>query len=204
MSNEFILVPAAMPTRLQRNTLRLMALFGWRVTFKPLPGPRGVAIFYPHTSNWDVVFGLGAKVAIGIPFRWLGKEALFRGVSGLLLAPILRRLGCEPIDRKAATGAIERLAKRIQLDEYWLALSPEGTRKYTDYLRSGFYYIALTAKVPLGLAYVDYANREVGMVDYITLTGDVEADLARIREIYRHRRGREPKKAGRIALRPNK
>jgi 1-acyl-sn-glycerol-3-phosphate acyltransferase len=178
------------PTRWQRMAIRLLALKGWRVNFAPLPGPRGVVVVYPHTSNWDFIIGLLAKWAIGYRFRWLGKESLFRGVGGTLLRPFMRAWGGEPIERGASTGAIARLAQRMQdADEFWLALTPEGTRKYRDSWRSGFYHIALTAKVPLGLACFDYSNKQVRLVEYVTLTGDIEADLAQVRLSYDGCRG---------------
>lgn len=177
-------------TRRQRFAVRMLALGGWRVNFAPLPGPRGVVIVYPHTSNWDFIIGLLAKWAMGIRFRWLGKEALFKGVCGALLGPLFRAWGGEPIERGTSTGAIGRLAAQIRsADEYWLALAPEGTRKYRDAWRSGFYHIALTADVPLGMATFDYAAKEVRIVSYATLSGDFNDDLARIREAYRNCRG---------------
>jgi 1-acyl-sn-glycerol-3-phosphate acyltransferase len=186
-------------TSLQCFAVRALALFGWRVKFAPLPGPRGVVIAYPHTSNWDVVVGLLAKWAVGIHVRWLGKEALFRGVSGVLLAPLLRSWGCEPVERHASTGAIERLSKRIRTADFcWLALAPEGTRQYRDNLRSGFYHIARGAGVPLGLVCLDYARKEVRLVDYITLSGNVEADLARIRAVLENCTGLKPECAAPI------
>ena len=184
------LTPDNVTTRWQRFAVRVLALFGWRVNFAPLPGPRGVVIVYPHTSNWDFMIGLFAKWAIGIRFRWLGKEALFKGVCGALLGPFFRACGGEPIERGSNTGAIERLAGQIRAaDRYWLALAPEGTRKYRDGWRSGFYHIALTARVPLGMASIDYATKEIRLVTYAMLTGDVESDLGRIRAAYCSCRG---------------
>jgi len=188
-------------TRKQRCAVRLLALFGWRVNFAPLPGPRGVVIVYPHTSNWDFVIGLLAKWAIGIRFRWLGKEALFKGVCGALLGPLFRYWGGVPVERGASTGAIERLAQQINAEEEcWLALAPEGTRKYRDAWRSGFYHIALTAGVPVGLAGFDYATKEVRLVTYLMLTGDYTTDLASLREAYRGCRGMRPDCAAPIAF----
>lgn len=186
-------------TWVQRLSIRALALFGWRVSFAALPGPRGVFIVYPHTSNWDFIVGVLAKWAIGIRLTWLGKESLFRGVVGTILGPFFRACGGEPIERNASAGAIERLATRIKAaDYYWLALAPEGTRTYRDHWRSGFYYIALTAGVPLGLACIDYGTKEVRVVDYLTLSGDVEADLARIRQVYHGSRGFNPESASAI------
>lgn len=188
-------------TPLQRFAVRALALFGWRVNFAPLPGPRGVLIVYPHTSNWDFIIGLLAKWATGVQVHWLGKEALFRGVCGKVLGPFFRACGGEPIERGASTGAIGRLAHRIQsADEYWLALAPEGTRKYRDTWRSGFYHIALTAQVPLGMAGIDYARREVRLVQYAKLSGDIDADLSAIRQAYSTCRGLKPASAAPIGF----
>lgn len=197
--NDHFLTPSTVSTPLQRFAVRALALFGWRVNFAPLPGPRGVVIVYPHTSNWDVPVGLLAKWAVGVPFRWLGKEALFRGVCGMTLGPILRACGCEPVERGTSTGAIERLAQRIRAaDQFWLALAPEGTRKYRDGWRSGFYHIALTAGVPIGMATLDYRNRQVRLVDYAMMSGDRETDLARIRQVFRECHGLKPECAAPI------
>jgi hypothetical protein len=188
-----------LPTGRQRCALRLLALFGWRVHFAPLPGPRGVVIVYPHTSNLDFFVGLLAKWAIDLPFHWLGKEALFQGFIGTLIGPVLRALGGEPIERKASTGAIERLAKRIQdADWYWLVLTPEGTRSYRDSWRSGFYHIALAAKVPLVTASFDYATKTINVETVISLTGNKEADRAAIVSAYAGVRGYTPENAGAI------
>jgi 1-acyl-sn-glycerol-3-phosphate acyltransferase len=200
-SHSQTLISSGVSTLRQRSALRLLALFGWQVNFAPLPGPRGVVIFYPHTSNWDFVIGILAKWAIGIPVHWLGKEALFCGLSGALFGSLMRSWGGEPIERRAATGAIERMAQHIlRSDSYWLALAPEGTRKYREHWRSGFYHLALAAKVPLGLAYIDYATRRIGLVDYVDVTGNVGADLARIRSAYEDCRGRKPECAAPIVL----
>lgn len=190
--------PAALPTWQQRWALRALHAFGWHVRMAPLPGPRGVMIIYPHTSNWDFPVGVFARWAIGVNFRWLGKAALFNRFT----TPLLRAWGGEPIERGVASGAIERLAQRIQAaDHYWLALTPEGTRGHSDHWRSGFYHIALAARVPLAIAYFDYAQKEVGLVDYIDLSGNVEADLARIRAAYEGRRGLKHEQAAPIRFR---
>jgi 1-acyl-sn-glycerol-3-phosphate acyltransferase len=196
---DYFLTTGNVSTGLQRFAVRTLAFIGWRVNFKPLPGPRGVVIVYPHTSNWDFVIGLVAKWAIGIRFRWLGKESLFRGICGMTLGPLFRFWGGEPVERGNSTGAIERLAQRINdADEYWLALAPEGTRKYRDRWRSGFYHIALTAKVPIGLACFDYESKQVRLVDYFVPVGDRERDLAAIRAVYAGCRGMRPELASPI------
>ena len=202
---DYLLYPEKLSHLSQRLALRLLALFGWHVHFAPLPGPRGVVIVYPHTSNWDFPIGILAKWAIGVPIRWLGKEALFSGTCGLLLGRLFRHMGGEPIERNASTGAIERLGQHIRdSDWYWLALAPEGTRNYRPHWRSGFYHIAMAAKVPLAIAYIDYATRVVGVVDHVDLTGDIERDMERIRAAYAGYQGLRPEMAAPITLAPPK
>jgi 1-acyl-sn-glycerol-3-phosphate acyltransferase len=191
----YLLTAQNVPTWRQRCAIKLLALLGWHVNFTPLPGPRGVVIVYPHTSNWDFFVGLLAKWAVDLPFRWLGKESLFRGMTGSLIGPMLRAWGGEPIERNASTGAIERLAKRIQeADWYWLALAPEGTRSFRTHWRSGFYHIALAAKVPLVAVNFDYSTKTVNVESAIWLTGDKDIDRKAIAAAFAGRRGYKPEK----------
>ena len=83
--HEYLMRPAQIPSWGQRTALRLLNLFGWNVHFKPLPGPHGIAVVYPHTSNWDFLVGLLAKWTVTVPFRWLAKDSLFRGPTGALM-----------------------------------------------------------------------------------------------------------------------
>lgn len=176
-----ILTTSSATSLLQKFAIRFLALLGWSVVFAPLPGPRGVIIVYPHTSNWDFMYALFAKWAIGLPFHWLGKASLFR----FGLGPLMRAFGGEPVERGSSTGAISRLATRIRAaDEYWLALSPEGTRKYRPTLRSGFYHLALEANIPIGLVQLDYAKKQVIFTDYLDLTGNLATDTDRIRAVF--------------------
>ncbi|MDL2355514.1 MAG: 1-acyl-sn-glycerol-3-phosphate acyltransferase [Pseudomonadota bacterium] len=192
--------PAALPTLAQRTSLRILHLFGWRVRFKPLPGPHGVAVVYPHTSNWDFFVGLLAKWAVGLPFRWLGKEALFKGPMGVMM----RRWGGMPVERGAATGATERLADTMRAADWcWIALAPEGTRSYRPYWRSGFYHLALAARVPLLIVYIDYPNKLLSVVDTLDLSGDQQRDMAAIAAVYQGHHGLHPELEAPIVLAPS-
>lgn len=200
MSN-YELRAAALPRLGQRLALRTLQLWGWKVRYKPLPGPHGVAIVYPHTSNWDFPVGLLSKWALGLPFHWLGKEALFRGP----LAGLMRSWGGVAVERSSSTGATQRLAEKMRDSEwFWLALAPEGTRAYKPHWRSGFYHLALTAKVPLVIVYLDYPNKELGVVDSIRLTGDQDQDMAAIAAAFRGHEGKHPQFAAPIKLAPPK
>lgn len=180
----------------------LLAVFGWRVEFDGLPGPKGILIVYPHTSNWDFVLGLLAKWAIGVPIRWVGKESLFRGLTGATLGRLLRACGGRPVDRHAASGAVEQLARLMQSEDwFWLGLSPEGTRRRQDHLRSGFYHLALRLDVPVGLAYIDFSRKRIGVREFVRMSGDPRLDLPRLRAFYADKIGCHPDQASTIAFR---
>jgi 1-acyl-sn-glycerol-3-phosphate acyltransferase len=180
----------------------LLATFGWRVDFDGLPGPKGILIVYPHTSNWDFIIGLLAKWTIDLPLRWIGKETLFRGLTGATLGRLMRLWGGRPVDRHQPTGAVQQLATLMRGEPwFWLALSPEGTRRHQSYLRSGFYHLALEVNVPVGLAYIDFARKRVGVRDFVTMTGDEARDLATLNAYYADKRGRFPQLASTIAFR---
>ena len=171
----------------------LLRAFGWTVDFDGLPGPRGVLIVYPHTSNWDFILGLLAKWTIGLPLRWVGKESLFRGLTGATLGRLMRIWGGRPVDRHHASGAVAQLNALMRSEPwFWLALSPEGTRRHLDHLRSGFYHLALAADVPVGLAYIDYPRKRIGVLEFVRMSGDPVHDLARLRAYYADKHGRHP------------
>jgi 1-acyl-sn-glycerol-3-phosphate acyltransferase len=187
---------------LSRLARAVLGAFGWRVEFDGLPGPRGILIVYPHTSNWDFVLGLLAKWAVDVPIRWVGKESLFRGFTGATLGRLMRAWGGRPVDRHTARGAVAELARLMQSEDwFWLGLSPEGTRKHQNHLRSGFYHLALRLDVPVGLAYIDYARRSIGVRRFVRMSGDTERDLALLRAFYADKAGLHPQDASAIAFR---
>lgn len=177
----------------------LLKLVGWRVVLaEPIPR-KSVVVFYPHTSNWDFPVGLLAKWAIGIDFRWVGKHTLFR-------TPLRRwfiRWGGIPVDRNAASGFVEQLAQQFSTrDDFALVITPEGTRSRRPHWKSGFYRLASSARLPVGLAFIDRASRRVGIGAWLTLDGDVETDLNAMRAFYSDKHGWTPDNAGPITFAP--
>ncbi len=163
---------------------------------------QGLLLAYPHTSNWDFVLLIMAKWAVGVRAYFWGKESLFRIP---LFGWWLRAVGGVPVQRTAPQGtvaqAVEQFEKaRAQGRRYWVALAPEGTRKYTPGWRSGFYQVAYQSKVPLGLARVDYATRVVRFLDFMVLSGDEKADMQRIAQVYAGVQGCVPANASPICL----
>ena len=169
----------------------LLRLGGWRVIFDGLPTLQGVAVVYPHTSNWDFIVGILAKWAIGIPAHFWGKDTLFKVP---LFGRWLRWVGGLPIERNAAHGAVGQMVDTFEQHRregslLWLGLAPEGTRKRTPGWRSGFYQVALGAKVPLGIVRLDWGRRELRFVSFFTPSGDETADYTRLVELFEGVRG---------------
>ncbi|MBT9523513.1 MAG: 1-acyl-sn-glycerol-3-phosphate acyltransferase [Dechloromonas sp.] len=173
----------------------LLKLFGWTVSEPPARPARAVLVGYPHTSNWDGVIALFTKLALGLDARWVAKDALFRGP----LDWIFRRLGGIPIKRDVRNGFVAEMATQFAANpNFLLVIAPEGTRSLTNGWKSGFYRIALQAKVPVALAFVDYSRREAGILTYLTMTGDPAADIAAIAAHYAGRQGKHPELAAPI------
>ncbi len=172
----------------------LLRLAGWRLHFDGLPGKQGVLIVYPHTSNWDFPLGLLVKWAVGIQITFWGKASLFQVP---LFGAWLRWLGGVPVERHSSNGIVGQMASelaaaRAQNRFLWLALAPEGTRRHASGWRSGFYHLALQAQVPVGMVFLDYAQREAGVQRFITLGGNMRTDLKAIEAELGHRSGKRP------------
>jgi 1-acyl-sn-glycerol-3-phosphate acyltransferase len=174
---------------LQRAARATLRLFGWRLLDLPARPDKCVAIAYPHTSNWDFPIALLGLIALGIEPRWVAKDSLFRGLFGKLMFA----LGGIPVNRRERTGFVGRMAEEFaRHPRFVLCIAPEGTRSLAEGWKSGFYRIALAAQVPVLPATIDYQRRELGMLEVLHLSGDEDADFARLAEIYADRIGHRP------------
>lgn len=197
-------VDAVVKDRGNRLARFLLRLAGWKLCYDGTPPGCGVIIAYPHTSNWDFVIGILAKWSLGVPMIFLGKDSLFRVP---VLGWLMRYWGGMPVDRSSSHGVIADMAALLKDaaargERRWLALSPEGTRKKLPYWRSGFYHIAVAAQVPIGLAFFNFARREIGATVFLMPTGDADADLKQIAAWYaEHAHARHPEKAGPVCFR---
>jgi 1-acyl-sn-glycerol-3-phosphate acyltransferase len=167
----------------------LLGLLGWRVEGAVPDVPRCVIVAAPHTSNWDFVVGIAAKLALGLRVRWLGKHTLFRWP----FAGLLRWLGGIPVDREAAVGVVETAVERLRAEEkLFLGLTPEGTRQKVDRWKSGFHRIALGAGVPILPVRIDWSRRAIGLAPLFTTSADYDADLARLQAQFTRGMARHP------------
>ena len=156
---------------------------------EPAPTRPTVLIGAPHTSNWDFVLMLGIAWRLGMDFRWLGKKSLFAGWRG----PIMRGLGGIPVDRADASRVVDEVVARIKGGEvFGLVVTPDGTRGGNTHWKSGFYRIARDADMPITLGYVDRTTMTTGLGPTFELSGDVPADMDRIRAFYADKAGLRP------------
>jgi 1-acyl-sn-glycerol-3-phosphate acyltransferase len=165
----------------------VLKLGGWRVVGRLPNETRLLILAAPHSSGWDAVWGLAAKLALGVRIEFMAKRELFWWPLGALL----RALGAFPIDRSAASGVVQQMAERLRRESpLWLLLAPEGTRRRVDKWKSGFWHIARAANVPVHCAYFHYPSREIGLGATFTMTDDLDADMARVRAYYAQWQGK--------------
>lgn len=170
---------------LGRSVLRLG---GWRMRGEIPNIPKAVLIAAPHSSNWDGVWGIAAKLAMGLRLSILGKHSLFKVP---LMGPLLRWQGVIPVNRSAPQGVVEQAVAAMQARAcIWYAIAPEGTRKQVQQWKPGFWRIAHAAGVPVVVAAFDYSSRSIVIGPAFTLSDDMQADIARIQHWYAPFKGR--------------
>jgi len=173
---------------------------GWKVEANLPPTSKYVMIGAHHTSNWDFPLALLVGGALGIKINWIGKDSLFRRPLGGLM----RSLGGIPVDRSKRNKFVDQMIAAFhKYREFVMVIAPEGTRKKTEYWRSGFYYIAQGANVPIALSYLDYRRKVGGVGAWLMPSGDVQSDLGIIRDFYTNVTGKFPHQQGEIQLRPH-
>lgn len=167
----------------------ILGLFGWKViTQGELPKQYIIAVV-PHTSNWDFPIGILTRTIMHQDIKFVAKESLFRPPFG----GIFRWLGGYPVDRSKSNRYVDNVVDIFRKeDEFKLCIAPEGTRSKVEKLKTGFYYIAKGAGVPILLCKFDYATREVVVSEPFWPTEDAEADFAFINDFFRGTRGKNP------------
>lgn len=163
----------------------IMALQGWRVDGALPNVPKMVAIGAPHTRNYDVAIGLGTVLGLGIRISWMAKHTVFQNPFGT----VMQKLGGIPINRTARFNVVDQMVQKLQeAERLILVVMPEGSRSRAGVpvseWRTGFYYIALGAAVPIVPVYVDNPNKCVILGPALMPTGDKEADFARLQAFY--------------------
>jgi 1-acyl-sn-glycerol-3-phosphate acyltransferase len=168
---------------------------GWRVEGELPNLDQFVVIGAPHTSNWDGILMLLLSMSLNVRMLFLGKHTLFRPPFGWLI----RLLGGIPINRQTSINAVDEVVERFrEHPRMVLVLAPEGTRRKVRRWKTGFYYIALEAGIPIVMGYVDYSAKRTGLGPLFTPTGDYEADMRTILAFYADKQGRHPERMSEV------
>ncbi|MCL6246122.1 MULTISPECIES: 1-acyl-sn-glycerol-3-phosphate acyltransferase [Acinetobacter] len=181
----FPVLPDQVPSRgspLSRAIFKKLFLAqGWKFDGEFPNLAKAVAIISPHTSNIDAWHGFLALLGIGIKITIFGKNTLF----DTPLKPLLDWVGVIPVQRENPHGLTREIAEIVQAtDQIWIGMAPEGTRKKADKIRSGFYYIAYEAQIPIVMFSFDYAKKTIHCLGVFEPNGDFETDLEKILKIY--------------------
>jgi len=160
----------------------LLRLGGWRITGRFPDRRKLVIIVAPHSSGWDAIWGLAAKLAMGLDIAFMAKAELFKGPLGWLL----RYFGGIAVDRSAPGGIVEQSSARLrEAGTMWLVLAPEGTRRRVEHWKTGFWKIARGADVPVFCAAFHYPDRRIVLMQLFDTSDDQVADMAAVRALYR-------------------
>jgi 1-acyl-sn-glycerol-3-phosphate acyltransferase len=162
-----------------------LARFGWRTEGEIPNLAQFVAVGAPHASSWDFYLGMMLIIGLGVRVSWMGKDSLFRWPLG----GIMRWLGGIAIDRTSRHNVVEQTVQHFATHpQLIVGLMPEGTRKRAGIpvkeWKTGFYYIAKGANVPILPIYIDNPGKRVSFGPVLTPTGDLDADLATLQQFY--------------------
>jgi len=168
----------------------ILKLFGWRIINDIPPDlKKFIVAVAPHTSWKDFFLGLFVRSAIGLKAHYLAKRELFDSPIGFFI----RWTGGKPVDRKQSTGLVDQVASLFNShDQFAIALAPEGTRKKVSDLKTGFYYMARKANVPIIPCTFDYEHKTVHFLPPFYTTDDTEKDLDALWNFYRGVKGANP------------
>ncbi|MFN0086703.1 MAG: 1-acyl-sn-glycerol-3-phosphate acyltransferase [Blastocatellia bacterium] len=188
--------PLTWRQRLARGVARAT---GWRIEAPASLPARCVIIGAPHTSSMDLWLTILFMEVTGFRFQWVAKDSLFREPLGTFL----RALGGVPVNRRARTNFVDGVIDNFRREPaFRFAIIPEGTRQKAPGWKTGFYYIAMGAEVPIVFGFLDYGRKAVGVGGIFTPTGDMEADFEVFRAFYQGIQGRYPDCQGEIRVRP--
>lgn len=179
---------------LQPVTRAALKLLGWKIEGELPRSPKLVVIMYPHTSFWDGPVAIATGYATGMlggswPHGFMIKIEWF----DTMLGPLVKALGGIGIDRSHSVNAVGQMVAAFEARERLiLGITPEGTRRYRKFWRSGFYKIAMEAQVPVVPGRVDFATKTARIGPEMVMTGNVEQDLERLRVFYAGVKGHVP------------
>ena len=172
----------------------LLKAAGWR-TVGDIPNiSQAVVLALPHTSNVDGVYAIPSLFALDLKISIMGKHTLFKVP---VFSQLLNWIGVIPINRGNKGSVLQASIDKFKTGEpLFLGLAPEGTRQYTENWKTGFYYLAVGAGVPILPVALDYKTKEIRFMSLVYPSGDIDADLPKI---YTQYKGVMPKHPERLS-----
>jgi len=178
-------------------SLLLLKILGWKKVGQLPAEEKFVVIVAPHTSNWDLFYGILLAFAFGVDPRYIAKNQLFRRP----FSSLMKWLGGLPVDRTSSHHTTDQMIRVFRENKnFILALAPEGTRHKTKGWRSGFYHIATGARVPILLAFINYQNKSGGAGPLVYPTGNIRDDMKVIADFYGTVKGKHPDKTSPVMI----
>ncbi len=167
-------------------------LLGWKIIGTINPDlKKCIMMVMPHTCNFDFFIGLFSRGIIGLEMNFVGKKELFAFPFGYYF----RSIGGAPLDRSGGKNNVDATVEVFNSREVFrMAIAPEGTRKKVTQLKTGFYYIAFKANVPIIPIAFDYSKKEVRIGEPVTVTGNYEEDMKIILPHFKGALGKYPEK----------
>lgn len=165
-------------------------LLGWEIVGTIDPKiKKCVMMVMPHTSALDFFLGIFTRGILGLEMNWVGKKELFRFPLGLYF----RYMGGAALDRTGGLNKVDSIARIFdKKDVFRLAVAPEGTRKQVSELKTGFYYIALKAAVPIITVAFDFGKKQVKFGSAVVPRGNIEADMEMLKSDFKGVLGKIP------------
>lgn len=165
-------------------------VLGWKLVGEfPKDLKKYVVIGAPHTSWKDFPIAILARNSWGVKINFIGKKSLFTSPFGF----IFRWLGGAPVDRSKSNNLVDSIVEIFNTkEEFRLALSPEGTRQKVKEWKTGFYYIAKGANVPVLMFTLDFGKKQIAISEPYYLTDNMEDDFKHFYEFYKDVKGANP------------
>ena len=174
--------------------LLMYRMRGWKAVGVVPERRRFLIIAAPHTSNWDFVNFLGLTADLGIRAHFMGKLSLFKWP----LARFMKQMGGVPVDQRGGGNMVQQMVDEFaRRSEFMLTVAPEGTRGKAQKWRTGFYQIAMAAKVPIVVGFMDYGKKTGGLGHMIWPTGDFRADMMKVFDVYKNCTAKYPERTAR-------
>jgi 1-acyl-sn-glycerol-3-phosphate acyltransferase len=127
----------------------------------------------------------------------MGKDTIFKKPFG----GFMKWLGGIAINRESEHGVVDQIVKQFKTSQQLvIAITPSGTRKKREYWKSGFYWIAYSAQVPILCGYLDYGQKKACLGLSFIPSGEIKKDMDRIRKFYKNIQGKNPELTTKIRL----